>query len=93
LRAGPNEFSQARLGIIAAKKVAARSVDRNRAKRLIREAFRSAAPNLGAYDITIQIRSDLRSELNQNVRAELAKLLHTVVLRTAESSEQQSHRQ
>lgn len=93
LRAGPNEALQARLGIIAGKKVAARAVDRNRARRLIREAFRAVAPMLGAYDVTIQIRSDLRSELNENVRAELAKLLQSLVLRTTRPPEQQADRQ
>jgi len=93
LRAGPNNETHARLGIIAGKKVAARAVDRNRAKRLIREAFRNASAILGPYDITIQIRSDLRSELNGSVRDELAKLLESLALRTTRAPEQQPHRQ
>ena len=93
LRAGPNKLSHARLGIIAGKKVASRSVDRNRAKRLIREAFRAAFAILGSYDVTIQIRSDLRSELNESVRAELTKLLESLVLRTTEAPGPQPDRQ
>lgn len=92
LRAGPNKLLHARLGIIAGKKVAARAVDRNRAKRLIREAFRAAAGILGPYDITLQIRSDLRGELNDSVRAELAKLLESLALRTASAPESQVDR-
>ena len=93
LRAGPNNAAHARLGIIAGKKAAARSVDRNRAKRLIREAFRAAFATLGPYDVTIQIRSDLRSELNASVRAELTKLLESLALRTASASQGEPHRQ
>ena len=92
LRAGPNKLVHARLGIIAGKKVAARAVDRNRAKRLIREAFRAAAANLGPYDVTLQIRTNLRGELNETVRAELAKLLESLALRTTTAPEPQADR-
>ena len=93
LRAGQNGVSHPRLGIIAGKKVAPRAVDRNRARRLIREAFRAASPALGSYDVTIQIRADLRAELNAGVRAELAKLLQSLALRTVKAPEQQADRQ
>jgi ribonuclease P protein component len=93
LRAGPNQLTHARLGIIAGKKVASRSVDRNRAKRLIREVFRDASAILGPYDVTIQIRSDLRRELNESVRAELGKLFESLVLRTTQAPEPQPDRQ
>jgi len=92
LRAGPNKLLHARLGIIAGKKVAARAVDRNRAKRLIREAFRAAAANLGPYDVTLQIRTNLRGELNETVRAELAKLLESLALRTTAAPGPQADR-
>jgi ribonuclease P protein component len=78
LRARPNDYAHARLGIIAGRKVAARAVDRNRARRLIREAFRSALFRLGPYDVTIQLRGDLRGELNGGVREELEKLLESL---------------
>lgn len=93
LRAGPNEVSYPRLGIIAGKKVASRAVDRNRAKRLIRAAFRAASATLGSYDVTIQIRADLRSEVNASVRAELAKLLESLALRTTTAPDRQPDRQ
>jgi ribonuclease P protein component len=66
------------LGIIAGRKVATRAVDRNRARRLIREAFRGALSRLGSYDLTVQLRGDLRAESNARVRAELDKLLDAV---------------
>jgi ribonuclease P protein component len=36
----PNNYEYHRLGITASRKVARKAVDRNRAKRLLREAFR-----------------------------------------------------
>ncbi len=39
--ANPNTLSYSRLGIVAPKKVLKRAVDRNRIKRLVREAFRT----------------------------------------------------
>lgn len=78
LRAHLNSCTHARLGIIVGKKVAARAVDRNRARRLIREAFRSALTRLGPYDVTVQLRGDLRAEPNSRVRQELEKLLASV---------------
>ena len=38
---GPTACTHARIGIIASKRVAPRAVDRNRAKRLVREVFRA----------------------------------------------------
>jgi ribonuclease P protein component len=78
LRARPNSEAHARLGIIAGKKAAARAVDRNRGKRLIREAFRSFGGSIGAYDITVQLRGDLRSEPASALRVELRELLETL---------------
>ena len=91
LRAQANGYTHARLGIIAGRKAAARAVDRNRGKRLVREAFRTALSSLGPYDVTIQLRSDLRGELNGAVREELRKLLESVARLTP--SETQSLRQ
>ena len=83
LRAGPNHAAQPRLGIIAGRKSAPRAVDRNRAKRLVREAFRTASSGLDGYDITIQLRCDLRGQLNAAIREELQTLLDTFARRIA----------
>jgi ribonuclease P protein component len=80
-RALANAAAQPRLGMIAGKKAAARAVDRNRVKRLIREIFRAAASGFGAYDVAIQLRTDLRSHDNAFVRAELRGLLATLARR------------
>lgn len=86
MRAQVNDYTHARLGIIAGRKAAARAVDRNRGKRLIREAFRTVLPRLGPYDVTIQLRNDLRSELNGAVREELKGLLESVARLTSSQS-------
>lgn len=68
----------ARLGLIASRKTARRAVDRNRAKRLAREAFRAARANLPAADVVLQLRNDLRGMGNAAVRAELDALLRAL---------------
>jgi ribonuclease P protein component len=80
-RAAPNDANEPRLGMIARRKAAARAVDRNRAKRLIREIFRTIAPRFGACDVTVQLRSDLRALENDTIRAELQTLFDSLVRR------------
>ena len=50
----PNDSGMARLGLIVGKKVLRRAVDRNRAKRLIRESFRRQR-RLPAVDIIVRL--------------------------------------
>jgi ribonuclease P protein component len=82
-RALANGAVESRLGMIAGKKAASRAVDRNRAKRLIREIFRNVSPGFGSYDVAIQLRTDLRSHDNEAVRTELRGLLSSLAKRCA----------
>lgn len=51
-----NDKKNARLGIIAAKKTLAGAVDRNHAKRIIREAFRHHSIRLRSLDLVVMVR-------------------------------------
>jgi ribonuclease P protein component len=76
----------ARLGLIASRKAARRAVDRNRAKRHVREMFRAARTDLPALDVVLQLRNDLRHCSNDEIRQELARLLRGVGARFGASS-------
>ena len=93
VRARPNEGTHARLGIIAAKKTASRAVDRNRGKRLIREAFQAIYASIGAYDVIVQLRNDLRSQPTSALRPELRRLLETLAQRRIDTSATRPDRQ
>lgn len=73
--ARPNGLTFARIGIIASKRVAARAVDRNRAKRLVREVFRGMRHRLGGVDLVVELRRCPAPGFNAEAGAELARLL------------------
>ena len=50
----PNDSGAARLGLMVGKKVLRRAVDRNRAKRMIRESFRRQR-RLPAVDVVVRV--------------------------------------
>lgn len=70
-----SNFSVARLGIIAARKALPRAVDRNRGKRLVREAFRLRLDQLAAVDVVVQLRAPLAKRDNATARDDLLGLL------------------
>ncbi len=74
----PNGLSLARIGIIASKRVASRAIDRNRAKRLVREAFRKARHRLGGVDVVVELRRCPAREFGMAAGAEIARLLEEI---------------
>jgi ribonuclease P protein component len=55
LTAAGNTMPTARLGLVVSKRALRRAVDRNRAKRVLRDAFRIRRPELPAMDIILQV--------------------------------------
>lgn len=78
-RALPNADSSARLGLIVGKKIAPRSVDRNRVKRLVRIVHRRLAAELSNLDVVVQLRGSPRSRDNAALFKELEELLRGLV--------------
>ncbi|HZT57547.1 MAG TPA: ribonuclease P protein component [Pyrinomonadaceae bacterium] len=71
-----------RLGITASKKMSRRAVDRNRTKRLLREAFRQNSAGLDAlksrYDWVINARRSLLDVKSDAVAEEFARIVAQV---------------
>jgi ribonuclease P protein component len=80
--AKPNGLTYARIGIIAGKRVAPRAVDRNRAKRLVREMFRTMRHRLNGIDVVVQLRRWSPRGSVATARAELARLLEELAARS-----------
>jgi len=51
----PNQVGYPRLGMVIAKRLLARAVDRNRVKRCVRERFREMLPTLPACDFVVRL--------------------------------------
>ena len=72
LSAVANRMHTARLGLVVGKRALPRAHERNRAKRVLRDAFRRRRADLPAMDIVIQVTGDAASD---RYRASLAALL------------------
>jgi ribonuclease P protein component len=66
---------QSRLGLASSKRIARRSVDRNRMKRLAREAFRRHAAKTAGLDLVVAPRQAWRRGDEDAWLAELRELL------------------
>ncbi len=74
LIAAPSTQVEARLGLALAKRRIARSVDRNRIKRVVRESFRHARSSLGPVDIVVLARSRSGELSNRDLFGQLAAI-------------------
>jgi ribonuclease P protein component len=80
----PNQQKKARLGIVVAKRYMPKSVDRNRAKREIRELFRVHQIKACGVDLVVMARNTVRSDKNTCGNG-LSELFSRVAIRCAES--------
>ena len=78
-----NNQMTARLGVSASKKILPAAIQRNYAKRIIREAFRQHDVRLKGLDIVVLIRRAFLTEANLRV-SKLSKLLTQVESKCAE---------
>jgi ribonuclease P protein component len=74
----------ARIGLVVAKKLARRAVQRNLLKRLAREAFRHAHAQLPPYDLILRLSrpaaGHLKVETRRAWRADIDQLLKRLIL-------------
>ena len=72
------EQEHPRLGIIVAKKNIARATQRNRVKRIVREAFRCRRAALGSTDLVVLARKDLQFLENNDSRSFIHALMDEI---------------
>ncbi|HVN16199.1 MAG TPA: ribonuclease P protein component [Anaerolineales bacterium] len=86
LIAQASEQQSLRVGVTAGRTVG-NAVQRNRAKRLLREAIRSMLPSLASgWDLVLVARSGMVNASLEDTRAALATLLHRAGLTPLDES-------
>ena len=70
-----NSGSDARLGLIAAKRILPHAVDRNRFKRRARESFRRLRAGLPRYDLVLVARPGAQALVGAAFQAAFGELL------------------
>ncbi len=70
-----NQSRRARLGMVVAKKVAKRSVDRNYMRRVLREIFRKQQMQIAALDLVIRVMKPFNHQDFAQLEQEFAELL------------------
>ena len=86
----PSETASHRLGVTAAKRTFRDAWQRNRAKRLLREAFRRLRPSFqgGPWDLVLVARRPILGAKEPEVRADLEKVCRSAgVLSAARAAE------
>ncbi|WP_246598917.1 ribonuclease P protein component [Methylogaea oryzae] len=72
--ARPNDLTHARLGLVVAKKNIKTAVQRNRVKRVIREAFRLGKLAMPSHDLVVIVKASAATADNALLRAALARI-------------------
>lgn len=85
-----NNLDHARLGLVVGRKAIPRAVQRNRLKRLVRNAFRLNQDLLSGLDIVILARNSGAGLDNQAVTQDLASLWRDLIKKSA-ATRQRSH--
>jgi ribonuclease P protein component len=75
LLAMPTVAASGRVGYVIGKKLLGRAVDRNRLKRMLREAIRRRRPAMNAFDLIIRLRQPCAAAELAGVAADAGKLL------------------
>jgi ribonuclease P protein component len=71
----PGQAGTARLGVVVAKKLAKRAVQRNLLKRIGRDVFRHACASLPPYDLVLRLSARLDGVTRREMREEMIGLL------------------
>jgi len=75
LWSAPGAAEQAQLGLVVSKRCAKRAVDRNKIKRILREAFRKQAPELPVLDLVFRLRAPWSQDQRRNLAEEALGML------------------
>jgi ribonuclease P protein component len=75
----PAQASPGRVGYVIGKKALRHAVDRNRVRRVLREALRRARPAIEAYDLIVRLKRGCTRAEVPLVAAEAAELLAVLV--------------
>ena len=73
-----NEIGFARLGMVVSKKAIPKAINRNFAKRLVREIFRRNFPVGFAFDVVVRARRQINLENASEGRQALEQLLQAM---------------
>jgi ribonuclease P protein component len=83
--ARPNGLGLARIGLAVGVKSAGNAVNRNRIKRVVREAFRRTKQELPSVDIVVNARAAAGKATNAQITASVVTLWARIAERCARS--------
>lgn len=71
----PNSLGHSRIGLVVAKKLAKRAVQRNLVKRIGRDLFRHTQADLPAHDLVLRLSAKLDNVTRRMMREDMNSLL------------------